>query len=108
MSALHPLDYDSSAKFSMALGSGTYKGENAIALGAFYRPNENIILSLSSTVGNNNDMVALGVSYKFGGRSNRNNLSRQELVDKVSDLENTLLLLQKEMKIIQDSIQNNK
>ena len=108
LSALHPLDYDSSAKFSMALGSGTYKGENAIALGAFYRPNENIILSLSSTVGNNNDMVALGVSYKFGGRSNRNNLSRQELVDKVSDLENTLLLLQKEMKIIQDSIQNNK
>lgn len=65
LAALHPLDYDSDCKFDVSVGYGHYKDANAAAVGAFYRPNENVILSFGMTAGDSNAYNA-GVSVKIG------------------------------------------
>ena len=62
LAALHPLDYDPDDKLTFSAGMGNYAGENAAALGAFYRPNEKFMLSLGGTMGNGENMVNLGLS----------------------------------------------
>lgn len=66
LAALHPLDYDADDKFSFAAGYGNYAGENAAALGAFYRPNENVMFSVGGTLGTGENMVNAGVSFALG------------------------------------------
>lgn len=65
LAALHPLDYDPDCKFDVSVGYGHYKDANAAAVGAFYRPNENVILSFGITAGDSNAYNA-GVSVKIG------------------------------------------
>ena len=72
MAMLHPLDFDPDDKWSFSASVGHYKGENAVALGAFYRPNEDTMVSLGGSVGNGDDMVAGSVSWKF---SQKNHIS---------------------------------
>lgn len=71
LAGLHPLDFDPDDKFTVATGVGTYKGEQAVALGGFYRPNENTMFSLATTLGNNDNMVSLGASFKVGNTDNQ-------------------------------------
>lgn len=70
LAALHPLDFDPDAKWDFAAGYGHYHNGNAAALGAFYRPNEDVQLSVGSTVGNGETVVNAGLSVKVGAHSN--------------------------------------
>lgn len=66
LAGLHPLDFDPDDKFTLATSGGFYKDAQAFALGGFYRPNENTMFSLATTLGNNDNMVNLGASFKIG------------------------------------------
>ena len=70
LAALHPLDFDPDAKWDFAAGYGHYRSGNAAALGAFYRPNEDVQLSVGSTVGSDETVFNAGLSVKVGARSN--------------------------------------
>lgn len=67
LAALHPLDFDPDAKWDFAAGYGNYAGANAAAIGAYYRPNEDLMFSVAGTMGNGENMVNAGVSLKVGG-----------------------------------------
>ena len=66
LAGLHPLTYDPGDKLNLAISGGFYKGEQALALGAFYHPNENTVFSVATTVGNSDNMVNVGASFKLG------------------------------------------
>ena len=76
LAALHPLDFDPDDKLSFAAGYGNYAGENAVAVGAFYQPNEDTMFSIGGTFGNDENMVNAGVSFKLG---QKNNVSRSRV-----------------------------
>ena len=63
LAALHPMDFDSDNKLSFAAGVGNYAGQNAAAIGAFYRPNEQVMFSIAGNMGNGENMVNAGVSF---------------------------------------------
>jgi len=67
LAALHPLQFDEEDKFTVSAGVGNYKGEQAMALGAFYQANEDTLFSVGGTLGDEN-MVNLGVSLRFGSK----------------------------------------
>ena len=69
LAALHPLDFDPDAKWDFAAGYGHYHSGNAAALGAFYRPNEDVQLSVGSTVGSDETVFNAGLSVKVGAHS---------------------------------------
>ena len=71
LSALHLLEFNKDNKWQFAVGFGNYKNKTATAIGAFYQPNENILLSLGTTLGTNNNMVNGGATFKFGKHSNK-------------------------------------
>ena len=66
LAGLHPLDYDPENKWDFAASYGNYNGANAVAIGAFYRPNENQMFSIGGSFGGGENMVNAGVSVKFG------------------------------------------
>lgn len=68
LAALHPLDYDALEKWSVAAGVGNYGSENAMAVGAFYRPNEDVMLNMAGSFGSGENMVNAGISFKVGQR----------------------------------------
>ena len=68
LAALHPLDYDASEKWSVAAGVGNYGSENAMAVGAFYRPNEDVMLNMAGSFGSGENMANAGISFKVGQR----------------------------------------
>lgn len=70
LAALHPLDFDPDAKWDFAAGYGHYRSGNAAALGAFYRPNEDVQLSVGSTVSSDETVFNAGLSVKVGAHSN--------------------------------------
>ena len=71
LSALHPLEFNKDDKWQFAVGFGNYKNKTATAIGAFYQPNENILLSLGTTLGTDNNMVNGGATFKFGKHFNK-------------------------------------
>ncbi|MBQ3541097.1 MAG: YadA-like family protein, partial [Phascolarctobacterium sp.] len=87
LAALHPLDYDPDDKLTFSAGMGNYAGENAAALGAFYRPNEKFMLSLGGTMGNGENMVNLGLSIGFYKPNGFAKMSKRELIQKVNVME---------------------
>ena len=89
LAALHPLDFDPDDKWDFAAGYGNYRGENSVAVGAFYRPNEDTMFSVGGTVGNGNNMVNAGVSFKFG-QSNGVSTSRVAMAKEIKDLRREL------------------
>lgn len=91
LAALHPLDFDPDAKWDFAAGYGHYHNGNAAALGAFYRPNEDVQLSVGSTVGNGETVVNAGLSVKVGAHSNVSR-SRVAIGKEVLDLKKTVAL----------------
>lgn len=66
LAGLHPLDFDPDDKFTVAVAGGSYRDEQSFALGGFYRPNENTMFSIATTIGNNDNMVNIGASFKVG------------------------------------------
>lgn len=88
MAALHPLDFDPTEKLSFAVGYGNYKNANAAAIGAFYYPNPNVLVSLGTSVGEGNGMLNAGVSFKLGQGSTATS-SRAALQSKVNELTKT-------------------
>ena len=66
LAALHPLDYDASDKWNVAAGVGNYGDANAMAIGAFYRPNEDVMLNMAGSFGSGENMVNAGISFKVG------------------------------------------
>ena len=68
LAALHPLDYDASDKWNVAAGVGNYGDANAMAIGAFYRPNEDVMLNMAGSFGSGENMVNAGISFKVGQR----------------------------------------
>ena len=70
LAALHPLDFDPDAKWDFAAGYGHYRSGDAAAIGAFYRPNEDVQLSVGSTVGGDETVFNAGLSVKVGAHSN--------------------------------------
>lgn len=69
LAALHPLDFDPDHKLDVMAGVGHFHGSNSVALGAAYRPNEDLMFTVGSTVGNGDTVLNAGVSYKVGAKS---------------------------------------
>ena len=76
MANLHPMEFDPDSKWNIAAAIGNYGSESAAALGAFYRPNDDVMVNLSTTFGTGENMVGGGVSVRLGKGSNK--LSREE------------------------------
>ena len=85
LAALHPLDFDPDDKLDFAVGAGSYSGANAVALGAFYRPNEDVMLSLGGSTGGGENMVNVGATFKLGQHNHVSN-SRVAMAKEIKDL----------------------
>lgn len=92
LAALHPMDFDPDDKWSFAAGYGNYAGENAAAIGAYYRPDEKVMFSVGGTVGNGENMVNAGVSFALD-RTNHVSNSRTALAREVIDLRGQLAVM---------------
>jgi hypothetical protein len=93
MANLHPMDFDEDSKVSVAVAMGSYRSETAGALGVFYRPTDRVMLNVSTSFGNGENMVGGGVSFKLGKSSKR--LEKAEatnvaLAKQVTNLQNRL------------------
>lgn len=85
LAALHPLEFDPEDKWDFAAGYGNYSGASAVALGAYYRPNEDTMFSVGGSFGNGENMVNAGVSLKLG-QSNHAPASKAAMEKKISAL----------------------
>ena len=93
MANLHPMDFDEDSKVSVAAAVGNYRSETAGALGVFYRPTDRVMLNVSTSFGNGENMIGGGVSFKLGKSSKR--LEKAEatnaaLAKQVTNLQNRL------------------
>ena len=89
LAALHPLDFDPDDKWDIAAGYGNYNGENAAAIGAYYRPNEDTMFSVGGSFGNGENMVNAGVSLKLG-QGNHVSTSKVAMAKEIKDLRKEL------------------
>ena len=85
LAGLHPMDFDPDDKLTFAAGYGNYKGRNAAAVGAFYRPDEKVMLSVGGTFGNGENMVNAGISFSLD-RTARVSNSRTAMAKEIVDL----------------------
>ena len=83
LAALHPLDFDPEDKWDFAVGYGNYRDANSVAVGAFYRPDEDTMFNFGTNFGNGENMINTGVSFKFGpkGKSQVRPGSTQEITE---------------------------
>lgn len=89
LAALHPLDFDPDDKWDFAAGYGNYNGENAAAVGAYYRPNEDTMFSVGGSFGNGENMVNAGISLKLG-QGNHVSTSKVAMAKEIKDLRKEL------------------
>ena len=94
LAALHPLEFNKDYKWQFATGFGNYGNKTAVALGAFYQPNENILISLGTTLGGHNNMVNGGATFRFGHNSEMNTDKQVATDVKVQELENRLKVME--------------
>ena len=85
LAALHPLDFDPDDKWDFAAGYGNYKDASAVAVGAYYRPNEDTMFSIGGSFGGGENMVNAGVSFKLG-QGNHVSTSRVAMAKEIKDL----------------------
>ena len=83
LAALHPLDFDPDAKWDFAAGYGNYRGANAVAVGAYYRPNEDVMFSVGGSMGGGENMVNAGVSLKIGAGNSGVTTSRVAMAKEI-------------------------
>ncbi|WP_443684282.1 YadA-like family protein, partial [Phascolarctobacterium succinatutens] len=91
LAALHPMDFDPDDKLTFSAGYGNYGGENAAAIGAYYRPDEKVMFSVAGTVGNGENMVNAGVSFALDKQQPYR--SRTALAREVIDLRGQLAVM---------------
>ena len=101
LSALRPFEYDGVNKWSFMMGTGAYKGENALALGVAYRPNENTLLSAGFSHLNGENLINAGVSLKLGKGENIG-MSKSEMVEKINKQGKEIESLKKEIQEIKN------
>ena len=87
LAALHPLDFDPDNKLDFAAGFGNYRGASAVAVGAFYRPSENVMFSVGGAFGGGEDMVNAGVSFKVGAGSGSATTSRTAMAKSLKSMQ---------------------
>ena len=85
LAALHPLDFDPDDKWDFTLGYGNYKDAHSLALGAFYRPNEDTMISVGGSIGGGENMVNAGLSVKLG-QGNHVSTSKVAMAKEIKDL----------------------
>ena len=85
LAALHPMDFDPDDKLTFSAGYGNYAGQNAAAIGAYYRPDEKVMFSVGGTVGNGENMVNAGISFALD-RTNHVSNSRTAMAREILDL----------------------
>lgn len=85
LAALHPQDFDPNDHWTVAAGYGKYRGANAMALGAFYRPNNKTLFSIGTSLGGGENLFNLGVSLKFGKSEPYADYSKAELIKVIND-----------------------
>ncbi len=92
LAALHPLDFDPDDKLTFAAGFGNYQGENAVALGAFYRPDEKVMFSVAGNMGNGENMINAGVSFALD-RTHKGTPSKAVMAKKLAAQDEQLAAL---------------
>ena len=105
LAALHPLDYDPADKASYAVGYGHYRNANAAAVGAFYQPNANTMVSVGVSMGNGDPGVNAGVSFKVGKGSAYNGMSKVEMAETIQSQAQKIDNLEKENQEMKKQIQ---
>ncbi|WP_075572111.1 ESPR-type extended signal peptide-containing protein [Megasphaera coli] len=105
LAALHPLDFDPDDKWDVAAGYGNYKDAHAVAVGAFYRPNEDTMFSVGGSFGGGDNMVNAGVSVKLG-QGNHVSTSRVALAKEVEDLKAIVKAQSAEIKAMRGAMQS--
>lgn len=109
LAALHPLDYDTDNKLSFASGVGNYAGSTAMAIGAFYRPNETCMMSFGGSMGGGENMVNLGVSFAIDkGQSPYASMSKKDLVHKIEQKEHKCESVEAENQAMRDELESLK
>ena len=95
LAGLHPQEYDDHYKLSIAAARGAYDGTSAFALGAFYRPNSDLMFNAASTISSGKKAYTVGVSYKFGTSTKQSvlaeNAALQDKVNKLESMMNTIV-----------------
>lgn len=98
LAALHPIDNDS--KLNLAVAGGFYKGSHAIAVGAYYRPNDDVMISMASTIGHTN-AYNVGVSVKVGKSTKKEN--HEELYAMISEMKEIIAKQEKEIEELKNA-----
>ena len=104
LAALHPQDYDSSAKWNVAAGFGNYRHSNAAAIGLFYRPNPDMMFSVGTNFGNGENMVNFGVSVKLGKSSPYAAMSKAQLVDTIEKQNEKIERIEAQLRVMMEKM----
>ena len=105
LAGLHPLDYNPENKWDFAAGYGNYKGANAIAIGAFYRPDENKMISISGSFGGGENMVSAGISVKLG-QGTGISTSKAAMANEIRDLKEENREMKQEIEDLKEQMKN--
>lgn len=104
LAAMHPLDYDPEHKVDVMAGVGHFKGSTAVAIGAAYRPNENLMFTLGTSLNGSDSTINAGVTYKVGTDAKDTYHSKANMMNKIKQLETTVeeqnAQIEKLMKIV--------
>ena len=108
LAALHPLDFNPDDKWDFAVGYGNYRNANSVALGAFYRPNEDTMFSLGTNFGNGENMFNAGVSFKIGKGNSYAGVSKAQLVAENQQLKANDALQDREIQELKKALEELK
>lgn len=104
LAAMHPLDYDPEHKMDVMAGVGHFKGSTAVAIGAAYRPNENLMYTVGASLNGSDSTINAGVTYKVGTDAKDTYHSKASMMNKIKQLETTVeeqnAQIEKLMKIV--------
>ena len=98
LAGLHPLDFDPDNKWDFAAGYGNYAGANAVAIGTYYRPNENTMFSIGGSFGGGENMINAGVSFKLGSGGSGITTSKTVMAKKIKEQDELLKAQDAKMK----------
>lgn len=111
LAAMHPLDYDPEHKVDVMAGVGHFKGTTAVAIGAAYRPNENLMFTVGASINGSTSTLNAGVSYKVGTDAKDTYHSKASMMNKIKQLETTVeeqnAQIEKLMKIVDTLVPAN-
>ena len=94
LASLHPLDFDPDDKWNFSVGFGNYKDANSLAVGAFYRPDDNTMFAIGTAMGNGDNMVNASINFKVG--NSKHSLSRSSMDKRITSLQDSVTKLEKE------------